>query len=73
VTCLAIEAFALVLDWAGFWVPGRIGAQEAGRVLVFTTFGFSAATGLAVALIVRLNQLAVAALGLAAFASLSLT
>jgi len=73
VTCLAIEAFALVLDWAGFWVPGRIGAQEAGRVLVFTTFGLSAATGLAVALIMRLNQLAVAALGLAAFASLSLT
>jgi hypothetical protein len=43
VTCLAIEAFALVLDWAAFWVPGRIGVQEAGRVLVFTTFGLSAA------------------------------
>jgi uncharacterized membrane protein YbhN (UPF0104 family) len=73
VTCLAIEAFALVLDSAAFWVPGRIGVQEAGRVLVFTTFGLSAATGLAVALIVRLTQLTVAALGLAAFASLSLT
>lgn len=70
-TCLAIEAFALVLDSAAFLVPGRIGVQEASRVLVFTTFGLSAATGLAVAVIVRLNQLAVAALGLAAFASLS--
>ncbi len=70
--CLAIEAFALVLDSAAFLVPGRLGVQEAGRVLVFTTFGFRAATGLAVAVIVRLNQLAVAALGLAALAFLTL-
>jgi glycosyltransferase 2 family protein len=70
-TCLAMEAFALVLDSAAFLVPGRIGVQEAGRVLVFTTFGLTAATGLAVAIIVRLTQLAVAALGLAAFAYFS--
>lgn len=71
-TCLAIEAFALVLDSAAFLVPGRIGVQEAGRVLVFTTFGFGAATGLAVAVIVRLTQLIVAALGMTAFAVLSI-
>lgn len=71
-TCLAIEAFALVLDSAAFFVPARIGVQEAGRVLVFTTFGLSATTGLAVAVIVRLNQLAVAGIGLTAFAVLSM-
>lgn len=71
-TCLAIEAFALVLDSAAFLVPGRIGVQEAGRVLVFTTFGLSATTGLAVAVIVRLNQLAVVAIGLSAYAALSM-
>lgn len=70
-TCLAIEAFALMLDSAAFLVPARIGVQEAGRVLVFTTFGFPAAIGLAVAVIVRVNQLAVAALGLASFGVLS--
>lgn len=70
-TCLAIEAFALVLDSAAFLVPGRVGVQEAGRVLVFTTFGLSATTGLAVAVIVRLNQLAVVALGLVTYAILS--
>jgi uncharacterized protein (TIRG00374 family) len=70
-TCLAIEAFALVLDSAAFLVPGRVGVQEAGRVLVFTTFGLSAATGLAVAVIVRVTQLTVAALGLGAFAYFS--
>lgn len=70
-TCLAIEAFALVLDSAAFLVPGRIGVQEAGRVLVFTTLGLGAATGLAVAVIVRLTQLVVAAFGMTAFAALN--
>jgi glycosyltransferase 2 family protein len=70
-TCLAIEAFALMLDSASFMVPGRVGVQEAGRVLVFTTFGLSAATGLAVAVIIRMNQLTVTAIGLVAYAVLS--
>jgi uncharacterized membrane protein YbhN (UPF0104 family) len=72
-TCLAMEAFALVLDAAAFLVPGRVGVQEAGRVLVFTTFGLGAPTALAAAVIVRLNQLAVAALGLAALAYLTVS
>jgi len=70
-TCLAIEAFALVVDSAMFFVPARVGVQEAGRVLVLTTFGLNAATGLAVAVVVRLNQLAVVAIGLASYACLS--
>lgn len=72
-TCLAMEAFALVLDAAAFLVPGRVGVQEAGRVLVFTTFGLGAPTALAAAVIVRLNQLTVAALGLAALAYLTVS
>jgi uncharacterized membrane protein YbhN (UPF0104 family) len=71
-TCLAIEAFAVIADSAMFFVPGRVGVQEGGRVLVFTALGMSAATGLAAALIVRLAQLASAALGLAAYAGLTL-
>jgi len=72
-TCLAINACALVIDAAAFLVPGRVGIQEGGRVLVFTALGFSAATGLAAAIVFRLNQLAVSALGLAALAYFSLT
>ncbi len=72
-TCLAMEAFALVLDAAAFLVPGRIGVQEAGRVLVFTTFGLGAPTALAAAVIVRLNQLAAAALGLVCLAYLTVS
>lgn len=71
-TCLAIEAFALALDSVVFFVPGRIGVQEGGRVLVFTALGLRATTGLTVAIVVRVNQLVVAAIGLAAFAYLSL-
>jgi glycosyltransferase 2 family protein len=73
VTCLAIEAFALVIDSALFFVPGRIGVQEGSRVLVFTALGMGAATGLAVAVIVRVDQLAVATLGLLAYGYFSLT
>ncbi len=73
ITCLALEAFALVIDSALFFVPARIGVQEGGRVLVFTALGLSAATGLAVALVVRLDQLVVAAAGLLAYAYLSST
>lgn len=72
-TCLAIEALALLVDSAFFFVPGRVGVQEGGRVLVFTSVGLAAATGLAVAVVVRLNQLTVAAIGLAAFGYFSLT
>jgi uncharacterized protein (TIRG00374 family) len=70
-TCLAIEAASLVIDSAMFVVPGRVGVQEGGRVLIFSAFGLGAATGLAVAIVVRLNQLAVSATGLAAFAYFS--
>ena len=70
-TSLAIEAATLVIDAAMFVVPGRVGVQEGGRVLIFGAFGLGAATGLAVAIIVRLNQLAVSATGLAAFAYFS--
>jgi hypothetical protein len=72
-TALAIEALAVAFDSAMFFVPGRIGVQEGGRVLVFTMLGFSAAIGLAVALVVRAGQLATVALGVAAFGYLSLT
>lgn len=72
-TCVGIEALALLADSAVFFVPGRVGVQEGGRVLVFTILGLGAGTGLAVALIVRLNQLTVAALGLVAFGYFSLT
>jgi hypothetical protein len=71
-TCLAIEALSIVIDSATFFVPGRLGVQEGGRVLALTALGMSAASGLALAVVVRLSQLATAALGLAAYGYFSL-
>src|SRR5215510_6634920 len=56
-TCIAIESFSLLIDGALFFVPGQVGVQEGGKVLIFTAFGFTASTGLAVGLALRLNQL----------------
>ena len=72
-TALALEALALVVDAATFVVPARLGVQEGGRVLAFVALGLEATTGLAVAVTVRLTQLAVTALGLGAWAYLSTT
>jgi len=72
-TALAIEGCALVIDGALFFVPARLGVQEGGRVLVFTALGPGAAIGLSVAVVVRLTQLVVSTIGLAAFGYLSLT
>lgn len=70
VTCLAIESFSLLIQFALFLVPGSIGVQEGGKVLVFAALGLPATAGLSVGLAYRLNQLAEIALGLGAFAML---
>lgn len=67
-TCLAIEAFSLVIDLPLFLVPGKVGLQEGGKVLIFVALGFTAATGLTVAVVLRLNQLAMVAAGLGSLA-----
>lgn len=69
-TCLAIEAFSLLIQLALFFVPGSIGVQEAGKMILFTALGLPAAAGLVVAIAFRLTQLAGIAAGLSAFAAL---
>ncbi|HEV8714075.1 MAG TPA: lysylphosphatidylglycerol synthase domain-containing protein [Candidatus Binatia bacterium] len=70
-TCIAVESFSLLVDGALFFVPGQVGAQEGGKVLIFTAFGFAASTGLTVGIALRLNQLALILLGLAILAALN--
>jgi len=70
VTCIAVEAVAVLIQVATFLVPGSIGVQEGGKVLIFVALGLPAQAGLSVGLAFRLNQLAGIALGLAAFAFL---
>ena len=59
-----------MIQLALFFVPGSIGVQEGGKVVVFTALGLPAAAGLTVAIAFRLTQLAGITAGLAAFAAL---
>src|SRR5262249_19248208 len=64
-------SFSLLIDGALFFVPGQVGAQEGGKVLIFTALGFTATTGLTVGVALRLNQVALILLGLATLAALN--
>jgi hypothetical protein len=70
-TCMAVESFSLLIDGAVFFVPGQLGAQEGGKVLIFTTLGFTATTGLTVGVALRLNQVVLILLGLATLTALN--
>ncbi len=62
--CMAVEAFSLLIDGALFFVPGQVGTQEGGKVLIFTALGLTATTGLTVGVALRLNQVVMILLGL---------
>jgi uncharacterized protein (TIRG00374 family) len=70
VTCIAIESVAILIQVATFLVPGSIGVQEGGKVLIFTALGLPPQAGLSVGVAFRLNQIAGIALGLCSFAFL---
>jgi uncharacterized protein (TIRG00374 family) len=69
-TCMAVEAFSLLLDGALFFVPGQVGTQEGGKVVIFAALGFTATTGLTVGVALRLNQVVMILLGLGTLAVL---
>lgn len=70
-TCVAVETFSLLIDGLMFFVPGQVGVQEGGKVVIFSALGFTAATGFTVGVALRLNQIALILLGLAALAALN--
>lgn len=69
-TCFTIEAFAVLIQAAAFLVPGAIGVQEGGKVVIFSALGLPAAAGFSVGIAFRLNQVVGIALGLLAYALL---
>lgn len=71
-TCLAVEAFSLLIEGALFFVPGKVGVQEGGKVLIFSALGFTTTTGLTVGIAMRLNYLAITLIGLLMLAALHL-
>lgn len=67
-TALAIEVLSVAFDTLVFFVPGGIGTQEAGKVLVFSLLGLPPAKGLALGILVRFRELSWALFGLALLA-----
>lgn len=65
---IVIEAFSSAIKAAGFVIPGALGVQEGGNVVIFLAFGLSAGIGLSFSLIRRVRELAWVAVGLGALA-----
>ncbi len=69
-TSLAIDSFSMLLGFVMFAVPGAIGVQEGGMLLVFAALGLPASAGLATGIAFRLTSIVGAAAGLLTFAAL---
>jgi len=69
---MTIEAFlvGIALDLFSFFVPARLGAQEGARMLAVALVGLAPALGLLFSLVLRVEQLAWAGIGLALYSFL---
>lgn len=65
-TALALETGSVLIDGILFFVPGKVGTQEGGKVVLFAAFGLNPARGLTVGVVRRIRELTYAGLGLAA-------
>lgn len=59
-----IEAFAVLVAFVSFVVPGSLGIQEGGKLLIFAALGLPLSAGLSVGVTFRLNNVANQLLGL---------
>ncbi len=70
VASIAIESFSMLIGFVAFMVPGTLGVQEGGKLVIFTALGLSAAAGITVGIAFRLTSIAGAGAGLVALAVL---
>lgn len=68
VQALAVETFSNVVDSMMFFVPAKVGTQEAGKVAIFHILGFSAGAGLAFGLIRHTREIVWASAGFLIYA-----
>ncbi|MBA5865012.1 MAG: flippase-like domain-containing protein [Nitrospira sp. CR1.1] len=71
VTAVSIDALCTLIKGGAFFIPGSVGVQEGGIVLLLKAFGYSDVTGISFALLRRLRELVWMAVGVACFALLS--
>ena len=65
---LAVDVLGVALNNLTFFVPLRVGTQEAGKALVFAVLGLNPSQGLAAGVVCRIRELTWAFLGLAILA-----
>ncbi|SLM43846.1 conserved membrane hypothetical protein [Nitrospira sp. ND1] len=69
-SALAIGALAVLIKGGTFFIPGSLGAQDAGNLLLLTAFGYGDVTGITFALLRRFREFVWIAIGLACLAML---
>lgn len=67
---IAIGALSVFIKGGTFFIPGSLGAQEGGNLLVLVAFGYSELAGITFALLRRVRELVWIAIGLGCLAAL---
>jgi uncharacterized protein (TIRG00374 family) len=70
-SAVAIGALSVFIKGGTFFIPGSLGAQEAGNLLLLTAFGYGEVTGITFALLRRFREFVWIAIGLLCLASLT--
>ncbi|BFU92553.1 MAG: hypothetical protein NTAFB01_37400 [Nitrospira sp.] len=68
-SALAIGALAVFIKGGSFFIPGSLGAQDAGNLLLLQAFGYSDVTGITFALLRRFRELVWIGIGLLCLAT----
>jgi glycosyltransferase 2 family protein len=69
-SAISIGALSVFIKGGTFFIPGSLGAQDGGNVLLLKAFGYSDVTGLAFALLRRFRELVWIGIGLLCLAML---
>jgi uncharacterized protein (TIRG00374 family) len=64
-TAITVETLSVFIDGVLFFVPGKLGTQEGGKVLIFMSLGLPPVSGLAFGIIRRIRELTWAGIGMA--------
>jgi len=69
-SAFSIGALAVFIKGGSFFIPGSLGAQDGGNVLLLQAFGYSDVTGLTFALLRRFRELVWIGIGLVCLATI---
>ncbi len=69
-SAFSIAAISVLIKGAGFFIPGSLGAQEGGYLVLLLSFGYDEVTGITFALIRRMREILWIMIGLVVLAML---